>query len=103
MYAFADALRQIRRSPGFFALAVTLIGAGIGVNALIFTLIEAVYPRPLPVRDPSSLIEIFQVFPNLHAQPDFTRMDYDLIARHQAETSGSGGPFGRKSQLKARP
>ena len=42
-------LRQMRRAPGFTAVAVSTLGVGIGVSAAIFSLVDTVLVRPLPV------------------------------------------------------
>jgi putative ABC transport system permease protein len=49
------ALRQIRRAPGFGLVVVLSLALGIGANTAIFTLIDAVLLRALPIDDPSSL------------------------------------------------
>ncbi len=49
-------LRQLRRNPGFAAVAVITLALGIGANTAIFTLIDSVMLRAMPVRDPSQLV-----------------------------------------------
>jgi predicted permease len=49
------AMRQLRRSPGFAAVVIASLALGIGANTAIFTLIDSVLLRSLPVADPASL------------------------------------------------
>lgn len=49
------ALRSLSKSPGFTAVAVLSITLGIGANTAIFSLIDAVMWRMLPVKDPEGL------------------------------------------------
>lgn len=52
------ATRMLSRSPGFTLLAVLILAIGIGVNVAAFTIFNVVALKPLPVRDPGSLVRL---------------------------------------------
>jgi predicted permease len=57
----AYAGRLFRKNPAFSATAILTLALGIGANISVFTLIDALLLRPLPVRDPDGLVAIWRV------------------------------------------
>jgi predicted permease len=57
------AMRTLRRTPGFTVAAVACLALGIGANTAIFSVIDGVLLRPLPFRDPGSLVMVWETDP----------------------------------------
>jgi macrolide transport system ATP-binding/permease protein len=54
--------QQLRKNPGFTAVAILTLAVGIGANTSVFSLVYALAIRQLPVKDASSLVSIYQEF-----------------------------------------
>ncbi len=88
------AVRVLRRSPGFTAVAILSLALGIGANAAIFQLLNAVRLRSLPVANPQELAEVRiaggQPGMGFYANPyvQITNPLWEQIREHQKAFSG---------------
>lgn len=64
------AVRKFRRTPVLTIAAVTTLALGIGANTAIFSLVDGVWLRPLPITDPAHLVAIASVKQNVSADAE---------------------------------
>jgi predicted permease len=102
MPVFDDALadiafgfRFLRRSPTFAAVAVLSLAIGIGANAAVFTVIDALLLRRLPVLEPSALVVFTRRDADAGEPSTLTFHEYDELRQRTSSFAGmlaySGG------------
>jgi predicted permease len=94
--------RLLRRSPGFTSTAVLSLGLGIGGATAVFSLVNAIVLRTLPVPDPQELyvaqVRSAQDHGELLSAPTFERARDELAARHAGELFAATGGAGMQLQ-----
>jgi predicted permease len=72
-------VRMLAKNPGFTLVAVALLAMGIGANAVIFSALDALVLRPLPVRHPEELVRMIQRRPQLGVRSNFDQHFYQAL------------------------
>jgi predicted permease len=97
-------LRALRRRPGFVAAVVLTLALGIGANTAVFSLVDAVFLRPVAVAEPERVVAVFQAATSKNLNgglsfPAYQRLREDSRAlsgvaaamSHQVSIAGPGG------------
>ncbi len=79
MNDFRFAARLLAKAPAFTAVAAGLLAAGIGANAVIFSVADAILLRPLPVKHPEELVRLVQRSPQLGVRSSFSYTLYEAL------------------------
>ncbi len=77
------ALRTLRRSPLFTSIAILSLALGIGANTAIFTLMDQLLLRVLPIRDPGTLVMLYQEGPHMGSNSGPRMHSYPLYQDFQ--------------------
>jgi putative ABC transport system permease protein len=78
------AIRQLRSSPGFTALAVITLALGIGANSAIFALVDAALIRPLPFPEADRLVMVWERTARFSRGPVAPLTFHDWHARNRS-------------------
>ena len=83
---FKFALRQLRKAPGFTAVAVLTLSLAIGVNSAIFALINSVVLRPMVPLRPREVVNVFNCRQN--ANHDYRQFSYNEYRELRENSDG---------------
>ena len=81
-------LRVLRRSPGLTAVAIITLALGIGANTAVFSLINAVLLKMLPVKDPQQLVQFSKLRPDASRNDFFSYPEVELFQHETHAFSG---------------
>jgi putative ABC transport system permease protein len=90
-------LRMLAKNPGFTAVAVLTLALGIGANSAIFTMLDALLLRPLPVANPERLVQL-QIKSPQGFESGFSYPDYQDL-RQQVKSFSGVAIYSRQSRF----
>src|SRR4051794_16998340 len=86
---FSFAIRTFRKSPLFVGVAVVSLALGIGANTAMFTLIDQILVRMLPVKEPERLVVLSAIGRHYGSNQGWNRISYPMYQ----DFRNHGGPF----------
>ena len=81
-------LRMLAKTPAFTVVAVLSLALGIGANTTVFSLMDAVMLRSLPVQHPEQMVEVATLLPNNPPHYDFSYPLYAGLRDNNQSLSG---------------
>jgi predicted permease len=85
-------VRMLTRNPSFTLIAVIILALGIGVNTAVFSMVNYILLRPMPVRDPSQIVILTFRQKNGPTQNQFSVPEYrDIRDQTAGAFSGTAG------------
>jgi putative ABC transport system permease protein len=95
------ATRLLVRSPAFAALGIVVIALGIGLNTAIFSVVNAVLFRPLPVQAPHELVYLYYTSPRMGLAPFVGYRDCEFFRTNGQAFSGVAAHWGLRMRVAA--
>jgi putative ABC transport system permease protein len=93
--------RCLRRSPMFTAMVALSLAIGIGANVAVFSVINAVMLKMLPVHEPERLVEFLSRYPGDPALNFFSRTSYEHFRDNNRALAGITGVASTRFSVKA--
>src|ERR1700674_5826017 len=87
------ALRQLRKSPGFFSIVVLTLGLGIGANAAIFSMVDWLVLRSLPIKDPQQMHFLAFARPGANSEIQFSYPEFTELQKQTGDVFSGMTPF----------
>jgi predicted permease len=88
-----QALRQFRKSPGFFSVAVLTLALGIGANTAIFSMVDWLVLRPLPIKDPEQMNFLVFSGGEGNSEDQFSFPEFEEVRRQTTDVFSGVSPF----------
>ncbi len=87
------AVRQMRKSPVFFLIVVLTLGLGIGANTAIFSMVDWLVLRSLPIRDPVQMHFLAFARPGANSEVQFSYPEFAEIQKQTTDVFSRMTPF----------
>ncbi len=85
-----DAARSLRRRPGYAGVVMLVLSLGLGATIAVFTVLDALVLRPLPLREPGQLVSVW-IKPPPDAQWDKETVGIELVDLWRARATSFAG------------
>lgn len=87
------AVRQLRKSPAFFSVVILTLGLGIGANTAIFSMVDWLVLRSLPIRDPQQMYFLSFARPGANSELQFSYPEFVEIQKQTTDVFSGVTPF----------
>ena len=87
------AVRQLRKSPAFFSVVVLTLGLGIGANTAIFSMVDWLVLRSLPIKDPQQMHFLVFTRPGANSDIQFSYPEFAEIQKQTTDVFSGITPF----------